>query len=161
MKKKIWCMGCLLLGSYLQADPYAYSYQLIRNEIPQVVTEGTISVANLNLNRQGNSIMARPGEKIFSTINFFCDVDYAEMDVLHQIVIGYDMLGAQKCIFNEHGTRYEEGILSFFLEAPKKEGEYEIQCSLEKAYSPVEALKNWNSNNSKKFTVGKIIVIEN
>jgi hypothetical protein len=132
-------------------------------EIPVVATAGALAVANLDLNRQGNVIIARAGEKIFCTLNFSCDSTALDPDALNQIVVGYAELGAQKCIFNELGFRCGEGIASFFLEAPKEPGIYEVQCRLDQAYSQAEALQRWGEEGggavTPKMTIGKIIVM--
>lgn len=131
-------------------------------EIPYEALKEPSAVANLNLNRQGNVIVARPGEKIFATLNFLYDADSLDPLSLNQIVIGYSEEGPQKCIFNELGYRCGEGIASFFLESPRNPGVYEIQCRFEQAYSPLEAMQRWWDEGPEvqglKMTIGKIIV---
>lgn len=135
-----------------------FHVEAMRKEIATVVCSESMSVANLNLNRQGNVILARPGEKIFSTVNFACNTDCIDSNSLNQIIIGYENLGPRKCIFNELGYRCGEGIASFLLVAPKEPGSYDIQCCLEQAYSPVEAMQNWHSGDTVKLTIGRVVV---
>jgi hypothetical protein len=133
-------------------------------EIPVVSSVGPLSVANFNLNRQGNSIVARSGEKIFSTLNFSCESSFADPNSLYQIVVGYDDVGFQKCIFNELGYQFEgkEGILSFFCEAPTSPGVYEVKCRISSARSSAEALQRWwdssGGEQDEKVIIGRIIV---
>jgi hypothetical protein len=133
-------------------------------EIPIVSTVGPISVANFNLNRQGSSIVARGGERIFSTLNFSCESSHADPNSLYQIVVGYGEVGPQKCIFNELGYQFDgkEGILSFFCEAPKSPGVYEVQCNISSARSSAEALQSWwdqsGGDHDAKVTIGRIVV---
>jgi hypothetical protein len=106
-------------------------------------------------------MVARPGEKIFSTVNFSSNASLVDPDSLYQIVIGYENVGPQKCIFNELGYRFEgkDGILSFFCEAPEAPGLYEVQCQLSSERSSVEAMQGWwDQKETEKITVGKIIV---
>lgn len=128
------------------------------------VSANPISAFNLNFNRQGNTIIARSGEKIFSTLNFFCEDVALDSDDLYQIVIGYETMGPQKCVFNELGYRFagKEGIVSFFFEAPELPGVYNVQCHTLSARSSVEALQNWwtqgEEGENQKTIIGKIIV---
>lgn len=123
-----------------------------------------LSVSRLNFNKQGNVVVARPGEKIFSTVNFSSQGDFVEPDSLYQIVIGYEGVGPKKCIFNELGYRFEgkEGILSFFCEAPETPGVYEVQSKISCAKSSAEALQSWwdlkEIDRDERASIGKIIV---
>lgn len=131
----------------------------LKKETPPVVHSGPLALANLNLNHQGNVIVANPGEKVFGMLNFHYDSDGLEPESLNQIVIGFSEVGAQKCIFNEPGYRCREGIASFFLKVPENPGIYEIQCRFEQSYSPKEAISHWSEiENEAVMTVGKIVV---
>ena len=157
------CVATILSTTSFSSEVlYAKLIESMKQEIPPVLQSGALSVANLNLNRQGNVIIATAGEKVFSTINFFCETTSLDPDALNQIVIGYAEIGAQKCILNELGYRCGDGIASFFLVAPKNPGIYEIQCRLDQAYSPSEAMQRWwveeDSVVGPKITVGKMIV---
>lgn len=166
MKTSLFAALCALLVSFQGA--YADGVALMNlepfyREIPSVLSVGPVSVANFNLNRQGNVIVVRKGEKIFSTLNFSCDEPFSDPEALYQIVIGYENLGPQKCIFNELGYRFEgkEGILSFFCEAPSVAGVYDVQCKVFSAHSSAEALQSWwdqKGGESSKTTIGRIIV---
>ncbi len=144
-----------IAGSMDSVGEYA---EIIRKEIPSVVCSGSMSIANLNLNRQGNVIIARPGEKIYGMVNFSCNTACLEQYSLNQIIIGYEGLGPRGCIFNELGYRCGDGIKTIYLEAPREPGIYNVQCSLEQARSPAEAMQNWNSSESIKLTIGSVIV---
>ena len=133
--------------------------EMNRGEIPTIVCSGNMAIANLNLNGQGNVIVARPGERIFSTVNFSCNTECVNMHSLNQIIIGYEKLGPRKCIFNELGYRCGgDRITSFFLEAPREPGVYLVQCSLEQEHSPIEAMQNWDRSREVKLTIGRVIV---
>lgn len=131
----------------------------LKKEMPSVVYREPLAIANLNLNHQGSVIAAQPGEKVFGMLNFHYDPECLEPESLNQIVIGFSEVGAQKCIFNELGYRCGEGIASFFLQAPSNPGIYEIQCRIDQAYSPKDALINWGDQNVENaMTIGKMIV---
>ena len=118
-----------------------------------------LSLMNFNLNRQGDSIVARAGEKIFSTLNFTSDSLSVDPNALYQIVLGFDDLGPQKCIFNQLGYQFDgkEGILSFFCEVPSRPGVYDVKCNITSARSSEDALKSW-WNQSELDTLEKVIV---
>lgn len=153
----LW-IAASLLGSCVT------SYAEGKREDSYVASANPVSAFNLNFNRQGNTIIARPGEKVFSTLNFSCDDAIPDQDALYQIVIGYEAMGPQKCVFNELGYRFagKEGILSFFFEAPEYPGIYDVQCHVLSARSSAEALQNWwtlgEESENQKMTVGRIIV---
>ena len=158
--------GALAIVSCLGSNLFSSSemdgqdiYEVMKKDIPSVANAGAMAIANLNLDYQGNKIIARPGEKIFSTVNFSCDTDCVNPNGLNQIIIGYEKLGPQKCIFNELGYRCGEGILSFWLEAPKTPGIYDVQCCLKQAPSPIEAMQNWSNEDTIKVTIGRVIVV--
>lgn len=136
----------------------------LADDFRERVNSDSLVVSRLNLNKMGNVVVARPGEKIFSTVNFSSYEDFIEPDSLYQIVIGYEGVGPQKCIFNELGYRFEgkEGILSFFCEAPEYPGVYEVQCKISSARSSAEALQSWwdvkGLDINEKYSLGKIIV---
>ncbi len=166
MKKGIYIFLCAVGASFqgIHADNVGEEFLEAHRELPVVSSVGPLSVANFNLNRQGSSIVARSGEKIFSTLNFSCESASADPNSLYQIVVGYDDVGPQKCIFNELGYQFEgkEGILSFFCEAPTSPGVYEVQCHISSARSSAEALQSWwdqsGGDYDKKVTIGRIIV---
>ena len=155
--------SCGFQGAYAESMSSMHSEAFSR-EIPIVSSVGPVSVANFKLNRQGNVIVARQGEKIFSTLNFSCDNAFIDPNSLYQIVVGYEDVGPQKCILNELGYQIEgkEGILSFFCEAPTTPGIYEVQCHISSARSSVEALKLWwdqsGGDYNQKVSIGRIIV---
>ncbi len=149
-----WCV----VGEAHSFDSVGEYLELIRKEIPVVACSGSMSIANLNMNRQGNVIIARPGEKIYGMVNFSCDTASLDQYSLNQIIIGYEGLGPKGCIFNELGYRCGDGIKTIYLEAPREPGVYNIQCSLEQARSPSEAMQNWSSSESVKMTIGSIVV---
>lgn len=124
---------------------------------PQV---GSVSLVNLDLNRQGSVLVTYPGEKIRATVNISCDDKEIDPHVLYQVVVGYEEGDAQKCILNEFGYRLGDAIRFFFLEAPREPGEYNIQFRLEEKPSSLEAMQNWGSETSLQMTIGKIIVVE-
>ena len=160
MQKYVFIAICIVGFGFQEA----YGESFSNRDIPIVASVGSLSVANFNLNKQGNTIVARKGEKIFSTLNFSCDTPFVNPDSLYQIVIGYENVGPQKCIFNELGYRFEgkEGILSFFCEAPEAPGVYEVQCDISSARSSLEALQSWWDQKTEEYntkvTVGRIIV---
>lgn len=153
----------LLLGVISSGAGYSVEdlvLEAVRKEIPSVACSRSMAIANLNLNGQGNILAARPGEKVFCTVNFSCNTECIDSNSLNQIIIGYGNLGPSKCIFNELGYRCGgDRITSFYLEAPREVGVYDVQCSLEQAYSPVEAMLNWSIANAPKLTVGRIVVV--
>lgn len=133
----------------------------MKRDIPAIAQSGSVGLANLNLNRQGNVIAVYPGEKIFGVVNIACDADQIDPHAVYQIVVGYEALGAEKCIFNDWGYSFDKnGIISFFVEAPKIAGVYDIQFRLEQARSPLEAMQSWGSEDSIQMTIGKVIVLE-
>jgi hypothetical protein len=133
-------------------------------EFVHSISAQPVSAFNLNFNSHGNTINARSGEKVFSTLNFSFENTLSDPDALYQIVIGYEGLGPQKCVFNEFGYRFagKEGILSFFFEAPEDPGVYNVQGHIVSARSSIEALQNWWSHSEeevdRKIVLGKIIV---
>ena len=159
----IVAFGVFSQGVYAE-DAYMGGQELFNKEIPPIASIGPMAVANLNFNKQGNTIIARAGEKIFSTVNYSSDSTFIDADSLYQIVIGYESVGPQKCIFNELGYRFEgkEGILSFFCEAPDVPGVYEVQCRLSSARSSAEALQGWwdqkGTDYDTRANIGRIIV---
>jgi hypothetical protein len=166
MKKHIIKMGTVVVcAASLYADDYSMMAQdpFSKEVIPTVSIE-PLSVFNLNFNKQGNIVVARASEKIFSTLNFSGASAFVDPDALYQIVIGYEDVGPQKCIFNELGYRFEgkDGILSFFCEAPEMPGVYEVQCRISSARSSAEALQGWwdqkGMEYSEKVDLGKIVV---
>jgi hypothetical protein len=158
MSKKYLMISMAILGI---CSSISYAEE---ENLPQTVSVNPVSVFNLNFNRQGNSIVARSGEKIFSTLNFLCNEGALDPEALYQIVIGYEGMGPQKCVFNELGYRFsgKEGIVSFFFEAPEEVGAYNVQCHVLSAKSSVEAVQRWWSvgeeEGSQKITIGKIFV---
>jgi|GEM_PF-1431397 len=133
----------------------------LKMEMPSVVYREPLAIANLNLNHQGSVIATQPGENVFGMLNFHYDAERLAPESLNQIIIGFSEIGAQKCIFNELGYRCGEGIASFFLQAPLNPGIYEIQCRIEQAYSPKDALIHWVDQDSENvMTIGKLIVRE-
>ena len=164
MKKYVLTALCGVGLAFQAVNAEMMNFESANREIPVLSKLGPVSIANFNLNRQGNTIVARKNEKIFSTLNFSCDVPFGDPDSLYQIVIGYENVGPQKCIFNELGYRFEgkEGILSFFCEAPDSPGVYDVQCKVFSAGSSVEALQSWWDQKvgdfNSKTTIGRIIV---
>lgn len=156
---KAFVMSMCLLGSYT-----FISYAEEEANFFHTVASTPVSAFNLNFNRQGNTIIARSGEKVFSTLNFSCEDVLPDPDALYQIVIGYEAMGPQKCVFNELGYRFagKDGILSFFFEAPEAPGVYNVQCQILSARSSVEALQGWwlagEEGEDQKITIGKVIV---
>ncbi len=136
-----------------------YFLDKIRQETPSEAQIGSVALANLNLNRQGNVVVVYPKEKVFAMVNIACDVNDIDPYALHQIVVGYEGGEAQKCILNEFRYRLGSSITSFFLEAPEIPGVYNIQFQLEQAYSPLEAMQCWGGEDSLQMTIGKIIVL--
>ena len=124
---------------------------------PQV---GSVSLVNLDLNRQGTVLIAYPGEKVRATVNISCEDKEIDPHTLYQVIVGYEDGGPQKCILNEFGYRLGDAIRFFFLEAPSEPGEYNIQFRLEETPSPLEAMQNWGRESSLQMTIGKIIVVE-
>ncbi|MES2200496.1 MAG: hypothetical protein V4489_10085 [Chlamydiota bacterium] len=155
------CMIFFNLGLHAKSSTPQEPYFLdkIREETPSAARIGSIALANLNLNRQGNVAVVYPKEKVFAMVNIACDENDIDPYTLHQIVIGYEEGEAQKCIFNEFRYRLGNSITSFFLEAPETPGVYNIQFQLEQAYSPLEAMQCWGEENSLQMTIGKIIVL--
>ncbi len=155
-------LGCSSLVAHADSATDTSLVSVTSQEIPSEGSMGPLSLTRFNLNRQGNTIIARPGEKIFSTLNFFCQM--ADPEALYQVVIGYEDVGPQKCIFNELGYRFEgeEGIVSFFLEAPAVPGIYDVQCNVSSARSSLEAFQSWWEQKTEgaheMVTVGRIIV---
>lgn len=166
MKKYMFTSLLFVQASFLPvfADPFVSSGETLSMESPSAFDINPLAVGNLNLNKQGNVIVARKGERIFTTLNFFCSPAFADPEALYQIVIGYETIGPQKCIFNELGYRFEgkEGILSFFCEAPETPGIYDVQCHISSERSSAEALQSWwdqkAEESNTKVTVGRIIV---
>ncbi len=166
MKKCMFIFLCVVTSGFqeMYADNASNYAGSLNREIPIVSSVGPLAVANLKLNYQGNVIVARSGEKIFSTLNFSCETPFVTPNSLYQIVVGYDEIGPQKCILNELGYQIEgkEGILSFFCEAPSTPGIYEVQCHMSSASSSVEALQKWwdqpMGDHNEKVTIGRIIV---
>jgi len=158
MRRTYFWIAASLLGAYVGG----YAEEV--GDDSYIASVNPVSAFNLNFNRQGNTIIARPGEKVFSTLNFSCETALPDPDALYQIVIGYETMGPQKCVFNELGYRFagKEGILSFFFEAPEFPGVYDVQCHVLSARSSVEALQNWwtlgEEGENQKITVGRIIV---
>ncbi len=157
MQKGGFLMAYKTLYCLIAVASCVYADMAQHQEIPTVVQSGAFAIGYLRLNREGNVIRAAPGEKIFTTLNFSCDRQWIDPESLHQIVIGYQELGPQKCVFNEIGFRCSEGITSFFLEAPHEEGVYEIACYLDQADSPHKAMLHWWEEDTKPV-IGKIIV---
>lgn len=139
-------------------DPYFLDK--MRKETPGDAQIGSVAVANLNLNRQGNVVLVYSREKVFATVNIAFDEDDIDPHALYQIVVGYEGKEAQKCILNEFRYRLGDVITSFFLEAPEAPGIYNIQVQIEQAYSPLEAMQCWGREDSLQMTIGKIIVLE-
>lgn len=137
-----------------------FHLDIMKKEIPAVASSESMTIANLNLDGQGNVIIAKGGERIWSRVNFSCNTDYIEENSLNQIVIGYEGLGFSKCIFNELGYRCGgEGIIPFVLEAPREPGIYNVQCSLEQSPSRMDAMQNWANGTTIKMTIGRVIVV--
>jgi len=137
------------------------SAEKIDSDIPTTAQLGSLALANLKLNRQGNVIAVYPEEKVRALVNIACDVAGMNPHALYQVVIGYENEEPQTCIVNEFGFRYEDSmIIPFFLKAPKSPGVYNIQFRLEQTSSPVLAMKNWGSELSSQMTIGKLIVLE-
>jgi hypothetical protein len=130
----------------------------LRQEMAPVVFSGPLSLANLNLNLSGSVVAAQPGEQLFGMLNFEYDKTTLDPDTLNQIVIGFEEMGAQKCIFNEPSYRCAEGITSFFLNVPSEPGLYEVQCRFEQANNPIEAISSWDT--SEVMVIGKVLVRE-
>jgi hypothetical protein len=131
----------------------------LKRDMPPVVYLGPLSIANLNLNNQGSVIAALPGQKIFGMLNFSYDSQGLQPQALHQIVIGFSEVGAQKCIFNEMGYRCGEGITSFFLKVPEEPGLYDVLCNFTNKASTKEALAGWDGKkDAEMMTIGKILV---
>lgn len=139
-------------------DPYFLDK--LKQETPSEAQVGSVEIANLNLNRQGNVIVVYPKEKVFAMVNIACDANDIDPYALHQIIVGYEGGEAQKCIFNEFKYRLGSSITSFFLEAPETPGVYNIQFQLEQAQSPLEAMQCWGDENAVQMNIGKIIVLE-
>jgi len=141
---------CMMIGC-LQAD-----------QVQETFVKSPLSVANLNLYRQGNMVVVRPGEKIYGTINFFCDTEHMNPEALNQIVVGFAEMGPQTCIFHERGYRCsDKGILSLVLQAPSEPGVYDVLCYLAHAYSPAEAMLSWwgeGEEVTSKVVVGRVVV---
>jgi hypothetical protein len=153
-----------IFASFLAISVSATCAEEEEKNFSDVVFVSPVSASNLNFNSQGNIITARSGEKVFSTLNFSCEHTLPDPDALYQIVIGYEGIGPQKCVFNELGYRFagKEGILSFFFEAPEEAGVYNVQCQILSARSSVEALQNWwnqaEEGMNQKTILGKIVV---
>ena len=152
----------VLVASVFPPDMEIGSYvEEVRKETPSFVCTDAVTIANLNLNGQGNVLVARPGERIYAQVNFSCNQSVVENHELNQLIIGFKDIGAKKCILNEMGYRCSgQMIQDFWLEAPLEAGVYEVQGFLEQASSQKEALQQWNNRDQYKMTVGKIIVVE-
>lgn len=151
------------IGSFLCAEENRWDQaklEAMRLAMPSYTQLGSISLVNLDLNRQGSVVVAYPGERVRATVNISCEDVEIDPHTLYQVVIGYEEGNVQKCILNEFGYRLGEAIKFFFLEAPLEPGEYNIQFRLEQAHSPLEAMQNWGSESSLQMTIGKIIVTE-
>ncbi len=160
-----------LAASMLFGQPASASLQLkpedmqlldkLKHDMPPVVYSGPLSVANLNLNDQGSVIATLPGEKVFGMLSFSYDAEQLRPSLLHQIIIGFSDMGAQKCIFNEMGYRCGEGITSFFITAPEMPGLYDVLCHFTQSPSSKEAIGQWDlMKETDMMMIGKVLVKE-
>ena len=159
-------MFSLLLGAAIASalphmDEIGSYIEEMRSEVPVEVCGTNATLANLNLNGQGNIIAAHPGERIYSLVNFSCSLEPSDNYTLYQMVIGYEEVGPKKCILNELGYRCCGAMIQdFWLEAPLEPGVYNIQGFLDSSSSKTEAMRQWDSTDKEKMTIGRIIVLE-
>jgi hypothetical protein len=157
------CLGVLsILAVVFPPDMEIGSYvEEMRKEVPSFVCTDSVTIANLNLNGQGNVIVVRPGERIYSIVNLSYNPDVIDDHELNQLIIGYKDIGAKKCIFSEMGYRCAgQMIQDFWLEAPLTPGVYDVQGFLEQGSSRKEAMQQWDNRDHYKVTVGRVIVMD-
>ena len=158
------CLGVLVafLAAMFPPDMEIGSYvEEMRKEVPLFICTDAVTIANLNLNGQGNVLIARPGERIYAIVNFECNPDAVDDNELHQLVIGFKDIGAKRCILNELGYRCSGAMIQdFWLEAPSEIGVYDVQGFLEQGSSQKKAMSQWDNRDQHKMTIGKIIVVD-
>lgn len=141
-----------VLGSLVAAEE--------REFFPRQITIGEATFSNLRLNSDLSERVVFPGERIFATVNVSWNTEELDSLNLHQILVGFEEEGGQKCIFNEPGYRLGDSILAFYLEAPEIPGDYSVLFQVVKAGSRLQAMQLWSAEDSIQGNLGRIIVSE-
>lgn len=124
-----------------------------------IVNAKHVTLANLNMNNQGDHITIKPGRSIQATINYAYHCANCYKSLNNQIIIGLAKRSAQVCIYN--GGPQGQGTASFTLKVPAKPGIYDVRFRGLQAADCDQALKaGWNADNSpsKETTIGTIKV---
>lgn len=128
--------------------------------VAKEVTYGPITLGELNLDKGGRLVIAKPGEEIKSTVKYKINADKLDSWHLHHIVVGIKGQAYPTCITHSFGVWDKKGKASFTLIAPKEKGVYEVRFNYQEGITCSEAVKGWLDENSPSAhaTVGIIIV---
>lgn len=115
---------------------------------------GGVKLANFDIDGQGSVATARAGEILSVVTDYFYAQPNVADGIINQIIVGYDGIGAQACIFHAlrkgglyydmyDGRHVTSGTAHFELTAPEEPGIYEIRFRYAMDYTPEAAIAKW------------------
>lgn len=127
--------------------------------VAKEVTYGPITLGDLDLDKNGRLVIAKPGEEINATVHYKINAEKLDSWHLHHIIVGIKGQKYPTCITHSFGVWDNKGKASFTLHAPEEKGVHEVRFNYEEGIYCSEAVKAWlNDSPSAKATVGIIIV---
>lgn len=119
-------------------------------------SDRSVTLENVYFENGSTRITVRPGQRFSGSAkyNHNTSVDYSKT----QIILGYDGLGAQACIYDGKSSGVENA--NFELTAPSKPGRYDLKLLYTQAHNCKDALNWWpiDSAPNKASTVGQVFV---
>ncbi len=115
---------------------------------------GGVKLVNFDIDGKGPVATVKPGQEMSVVTDYFYAQPNVADDIINQIIVGYDGIGAQACIFyavRVHGLYYDmhdgshvtSGTAHFKLTAPQDPGIYEIRFRYAMDFTPEEAIEKW------------------
>jgi|LakMenE01Jun11ns_1017448.scaffolds.fasta_scaffold9697478_1 hypothetical protein len=126
--------------------------------VAKEIRYGPITLKDLDLDKNGRLVIARPGEEISATVKYMVDADKLNSWNLYHILVGIKGQENPACITHSFGIWDRKGKASFTITAPEAKGVYEVSFDYQEGLFCGDAAKAWIDEPAPRATVGIIIV---
>jgi len=108
------------------------------------------------------AIVTKPGLKHKVVVDYSIDADVLDTFQLHHFIYGLHNDGPQNCFLRSLGVMNSEGRAEFDVEAPKREGVYQLRFCHATGYTTYNEAKDawWKSDEATSKTIMGIVVVK-
>ena len=119
-----------------------------------------ITISQFQFENDKKFIFVDPGQSFAARMHYEIDASALKTLHRHHLIIGLHDDGPQQCILHSYGIKDSEGDVCVTLEAPEKQGVYQVRFCHSIGLTDEEAQKAWwrGDGPSAKTIVGIVVV---